>query len=309
MLIDTEQTSEIKETRSDHSVCRLNSLDIRGGSSRSVGRMTSIEKTRARANRFADDRNWAQFHTPSNLLLALSGEIGEVCEIFQYKGNLDSFTWEESQTTFSKEELVHIGEEISDVMIYTTRFSDVTQIDLARAVKAKVSGAALGSPRPQNSDKEGHSSSWDTFTYQELETYATSVIRQKSSSPRYFTKKLVSYGGKLASLFIDRPESESENGGTCLETWQLRDLTDLASVLASIIVTCCCLARTVNIDVAKALEDKMTKNEKKYPVYLAKNSSAKYTSYIKKHKIADNIKMIMTGLAIGLTVGYLIRKK
>lgn len=29
-----------------------------------------------------------QFHTPRNLLLALNGEVGELCEIFQWKGEV-----------------------------------------------------------------------------------------------------------------------------------------------------------------------------------------------------------------------------
>ena len=33
---------------------------------------------------FASDRNWAQFHSPKNLAMALSGEVGELTEIFQW---------------------------------------------------------------------------------------------------------------------------------------------------------------------------------------------------------------------------------
>lgn len=38
------------------------------------------------------DRNWAQFHTPRNLSLALCGEVGELCELFQFKNEDDCFT-------------------------------------------------------------------------------------------------------------------------------------------------------------------------------------------------------------------------
>lgn len=48
-----------------------------------------------------------QFHTPVNLALALSGECGEVCEIFQWKGPVESI----NDTRFSEKELVNIGEE------------------------------------------------------------------------------------------------------------------------------------------------------------------------------------------------------
>lgn len=31
--------------------------------------------------KFAEDRNWDQYHTPRNLLMALVGEVGELAEI------------------------------------------------------------------------------------------------------------------------------------------------------------------------------------------------------------------------------------
>jgi len=35
---------------------------------------------------FAVERDWEQFHTPRNLLLAMVGEVGELSEIFQWRG-------------------------------------------------------------------------------------------------------------------------------------------------------------------------------------------------------------------------------
>ena len=34
--------------------------------------------------RFADEREWEQFHTPKNLAMALSVEASELLEIFQW---------------------------------------------------------------------------------------------------------------------------------------------------------------------------------------------------------------------------------
>ena len=36
---------------------------------------------REKQNKFAADRNWDQYHSPRNLLLALVGEVGELAEI------------------------------------------------------------------------------------------------------------------------------------------------------------------------------------------------------------------------------------
>ena len=53
---------------------------------------------------FARDRNWDQFHTPRNFVLAMVGEVGELCECFQWKGEV-----EPGLPTFSAREKEHIG--------------------------------------------------------------------------------------------------------------------------------------------------------------------------------------------------------
>ena len=37
---------------------------------------------------FATERDWGQFHTPKNLVMALTGEAGELTEIFQWQAEL-----------------------------------------------------------------------------------------------------------------------------------------------------------------------------------------------------------------------------
>ncbi|CAI8043994.1 dCTP pyrophosphatase 1 [Geodia barretti] len=44
-------------------------------------RAPSLEDIRVMQSRFAAERDWEQFHTPRNLLLALVGEVGELSEI------------------------------------------------------------------------------------------------------------------------------------------------------------------------------------------------------------------------------------
>nr|WP_269430494.1 nucleotide pyrophosphohydrolase [Photobacterium iliopiscarium] len=43
-----------------------------------------IKKLQDALAEFAQQRNWDQFHTPKNLVMALSGEVGELIEIFQW---------------------------------------------------------------------------------------------------------------------------------------------------------------------------------------------------------------------------------
>ena len=54
-----------------------------------------------------------QYHKPRNLLMALVGEVGELAEIFQWKGECQPGLPE-----FSLAEKVNVAEEISDVLLY-----------------------------------------------------------------------------------------------------------------------------------------------------------------------------------------------
>ena len=48
---------------------------------------------------FADARNWHQHHSPKNLAMALTGEVGELVEIFQWRSEEDS--WQVAQAPVS----------------------------------------------------------------------------------------------------------------------------------------------------------------------------------------------------------------
>ncbi|GBM80878.1 hypothetical protein AVEN_227225-1, partial [Araneus ventricosus] len=39
-------------------------------------------------SKFVKDRNWDQYHQPRNILLALVGEVGELAELFQWRGEV-----------------------------------------------------------------------------------------------------------------------------------------------------------------------------------------------------------------------------
>ena len=80
---------------------------------------------------FAQHRDWEQFHSPKNLAMALSVEVAEVVEHFQW------LTQEESQQ-IDKEKLDQIRQEIGDVMIYLARLSDRLGIDPIQAAKEKM---------------------------------------------------------------------------------------------------------------------------------------------------------------------------
>ena len=79
---------------------------------------TDLVVIRDELRRFAQAREWDQFHTPRNLCLALVGEVGELAECFQWKHDSGCETgldgWEEKKK-------VHLGEELADVTCYLIR--------------------------------------------------------------------------------------------------------------------------------------------------------------------------------------------
>lgn len=81
--------------------------------------LSTFQCVRSRVANFCKARDWATFHTPVNLALALAGECGEVCEVFQWKGPLDAA--DIALGKFSERELVNIGEEYVSLQQKITR--------------------------------------------------------------------------------------------------------------------------------------------------------------------------------------------
>ncbi|EPC03147.1 hypothetical protein L861_22825 [Litchfieldella anticariensis FP35 = DSM 16096] len=86
---------------------------------------------RERLQGFARARDWGQFHSPKNLVMALTGEVGELTEHFQW------LTEQESQG-LSGTDLDDIREEIADVQIYLLMLSEKLGVDLLQAVEDKI---------------------------------------------------------------------------------------------------------------------------------------------------------------------------
>ena len=80
---------------------------------------------------FAEEREWEQFHSPRNLLLALVGEVGELAAELQW------LTDEEVGQSMSRGGEA-IKAEVADIAIYLFRLSDVLGIDLEEVIREKV---------------------------------------------------------------------------------------------------------------------------------------------------------------------------
>ena len=95
--------------------------------------LIDVESLAASLHRFADDRDWQQFHSPKNLLLALTGEVGELCEIFQWMSEADS-----TGAAKRPETAQAVKDEQADVLMYLVRLASVLGVDLNEAVTSKL---------------------------------------------------------------------------------------------------------------------------------------------------------------------------
>ena len=83
-----------------------------------------IEELTRRLRRFAQERDWEQFHSPKNLAMALAAESGELAEHFRW------------QSDPAAQPLVE--QEIADVLIYLVRLADRLGVDLLDAVERRM---------------------------------------------------------------------------------------------------------------------------------------------------------------------------
>ncbi|KAK2865823.1 hypothetical protein Q7C36_001879 [Tachysurus vachellii] len=93
----------------------------------------SLEDIRRMQAEFTDERDWNKFHQPRNLLLALVGEVGEVSELFQWRGEV-----KEGLPGWTEAERENLAQELSDVLIYLVELAEKCRVDLPQAVLRKM---------------------------------------------------------------------------------------------------------------------------------------------------------------------------
>lgn len=95
-----------------------------------AGELAALQK---RLADFAAARDWGRYHTPKNLVAALSVEAAELVEIFQW------LTPEQSQRIMSDaEQGARVEDEVADVLAYLLQLCEVLGVDAAAALSAKI---------------------------------------------------------------------------------------------------------------------------------------------------------------------------
>jgi dCTP diphosphatase len=93
--------------------------------------MKNLEAIRIRLREFSDERDWDQFHSPKNLSMALSVEVSELVECFQW-------LTEEQSHSLTAEQQAAVIDEIADVQMYLILLADKLGVDIPTAIEQKV---------------------------------------------------------------------------------------------------------------------------------------------------------------------------
>ncbi|WP_210506257.1 nucleotide pyrophosphohydrolase [Naasia sp. SYSU D00057] len=101
----------------------------------------TIDDLRDKIRAFARERDWEQFHTPRNLTMALTGEVGELNELFQWVHDNEIEEWLRDPN-----HLRSLEDELADVLIYLVRLADVVGADLISVAERKLIQNAVRYP-------------------------------------------------------------------------------------------------------------------------------------------------------------------
>ncbi len=82
------------------------------------------QDTIERIRKFSEDRDWDQFHTPSNLAKSIVIEASELLECFQWSDN--------------EFDLQHVKEELADVLVYSQNMLDKLGLDADEIINMKM---------------------------------------------------------------------------------------------------------------------------------------------------------------------------
>lgn len=101
--------------------------------------MDKLDQLKSAIKKFAEERDWDQFHSPKNLAMAMSVEAAEIVEIFQW-------LTEEQSKRLSKGKLDDLADELADTYIYLLKIAEHHGIDLNEAALKKIKKNELKYP-------------------------------------------------------------------------------------------------------------------------------------------------------------------
>ncbi len=108
-----------------------------------------INEFSERLRQFAADRDWEKFHSPKNISMALSVEVAEIVEHFQW-------LTEQQSRELDNDKKGEVSQELADAFIYLVRLADQLDIDLLAAAdqKLQINEAKYPADRVRGSSKK-----------------------------------------------------------------------------------------------------------------------------------------------------------
>ena len=93
----------------------------------------TLDQLKALVESFVAERDWAQFHNPKNLSMALAIEAGELMDLFKW------MTPAECEQKMSTDGIRSEAKDVlADVLIYAIAFANRNEIDISGAVRDKL---------------------------------------------------------------------------------------------------------------------------------------------------------------------------
>jgi dCTP diphosphatase len=102
---------------------------------------TTLSDIREMVKKFVNDREWARYHNPKDLAIAIAVEASELLEHFQWIPDKEL-----GEKVGDAEKIVKLEGELADIVIYCLIFADALRIDIAKAVEDKVRLNAVRHP-------------------------------------------------------------------------------------------------------------------------------------------------------------------
>lgn len=91
-----------------------------------------FEYLKSKMDKFLEERNWKEYHTPKNIAMSISIEAAELMEIFQW------INPSAPEVTANKKLMTEIKDEVADIIIYTISLARTLDIDIFDTVTKKM---------------------------------------------------------------------------------------------------------------------------------------------------------------------------
>jgi len=211
-------------------------------------------------NNFVHSKHWEQFYTPHNLYFALMGEVSELIDIFQWK-NVNELHIENTiinenirkmpfhsdimnnQQYLSLTEYVHIGEELCDIFVYSTRLCHVFQIDVVYTINKILSHIHIDYSniitQLYKPDEHTRSATWSELPfdsmYSQLEVHSEYINNE--SSKRRILHHLHQHLNEINAIMMLKNEFQCTPSRVLNEeAWGYSEISTITNSLAYIYI-------------------------------------------------------------------------